>query len=267
MTLDGLERVIRNAVPRRCRVNFIRYADDFIVTGKSRRILEQSIRPAIERFLAERGLSLSPEKTAITHIKDGFTFLGQTYRKTGNVLHITPAKEGVLALKRKVGTLIRRHVSAPMPILVKKLNETLRGWGNYHRHVVAWETFVCVDKYVKEQLWRMVRRRHPKKPRKWLYRHYWQVSGHAREFTTTAKTVKGKLRYYIVVRLKFLGIKRHIKVKADANPYLAEHGRYYARRRRDKESRYLKGHSAREHLALTAVNRGNRAGASNKGVL
>lgn len=267
MTLDGLERVIRSAVPRRCRVNFIRYADDFIVTGKSRRILERSIRPAIEEFLAERGLSLSPEKTAITHIKEGFTFLGQTYRKTGNVLHITPAKEGVLALKRKVGTLIRRHVSAPMPVLVRKLNETLRGWGNYHRHVVAWDAFVDVDKYVKEQLWRMVRRRHPKKPRKWLHRHYWQVSGYAREFTATAKTVKGKLRHYRVVRLKFLGIKRHIKVKADANPYLAENGRYYARRRRDKESRYLKGHSAREHLALTAANRGNRAGASNKGVL
>jgi RNA-directed DNA polymerase len=267
MTLDGLEQVIRNAVPRRCRVNFIRYADDFIVTGKSRRLLEKAISPAIEEFLAERGLSLSPEKTAITHIKDGFTFLGQTYRKTGNVLHITPAKEGVLALKRKVGTLIRKHVSAPMPILVKKLNETLRGWGNYHRHVVAWETFVCVDKYVKEQLWRMVCRRHPKKPRKWLHRHYWQVSGHAREFTATAKTVKGKLRYYQVVRLKFLGIKRHIKIKADANPYLPEYGRYYARRRHDKESKYLLGHCAQEHLALTAAKRGNRAGASNKGVL
>jgi len=72
------------------------------VTGKSRRLLEEKVRPKIEEFLAERGLSLSPEKTAITHIKDGFTFLGQTYRKTGNVLHITPAKEGVLALKRKV---------------------------------------------------------------------------------------------------------------------------------------------------------------------
>lgn len=267
MTLDGLERVIRTAVQRRSRVNFIRYADDFIVTGKSRRILEKSIRPAIEQFLAERGLSLSPEKTAITHIRDGFTFLGQTYRKTGNVLHITPAKEGVFALKRKVGTVIRRHVSAPMPVLVKKLNETLRGWGNYHRHVVAWDTFVDVDKYVKEQLWRMVRRRHPKKPRKWLHRHYWRIPGHQRTFTTTSKTVKGKLRHHEVVRLKYLGIKRHVKIKADANPYLSEQGRYFAERRRNRESRYLLGHSAQEHLALVAEKRGNRAGASNKGVL
>ncbi|KHE94073.1 MAG: hypothetical protein K8F52_08445 [Candidatus Scalindua rubra] len=41
MTLDGLERVIKDAVPRRRRVNFVRYADDFIVTGKSKKILEQ----------------------------------------------------------------------------------------------------------------------------------------------------------------------------------------------------------------------------------
>jgi RNA-directed DNA polymerase len=266
MTLDGLERVIRTAVPRRCRVNFIRYADDFIVTGKSKRLLETSIRPAIETFLAERGLSLSPEKTAITHITDGFTFLGQTYRKTGNVLHITPAKEGVLTLKRKVGTLIRKHVSAPMPILVKKLNETLRGWGNYHRHVVAWDTFVDVDNYVKEQLWRMVRHRHQRKSRKWLHRQYWQVPGHARVFTATSKTTKGK-RHYEVVLLKALGIRRHIKIKADANPYLPEFGRYYARRRNDKKSKCLLGHSARKHLALVAAKRGNTAGASNKGVL
>ena len=267
MTLDGLERVIRNAVPRRCRINFIRYADDFIVTGKSRRLLEKSIRPVVEKFLADRGLQLSPEKTAITHIKDGFTFLGQTYRKTGNVLHITPAKEGVFALKRKVGPLIRKHVSAPLPILVKKLNQTLRGWGNYHRHVVAGETFVVVDKYVKEQLRRMVYRRHQRKSRKWLDRHYWQAPGHERKFTVTAKTAKGELRSYEVVRLQLLGIRRHVKIKADANPYMQEQGRYFARRRLNKESMRVVGNSARERKALTAAKRGNRAGASNKGVL
>jgi len=88
----------------------------------------------------ERGLELSPEKTVITHITRGLTFLGQTFRKRGQVLRITPAKEGVLALIRKVGALIRAHVAAPMPTLVKKLNLVLRGWGHYHRHVVASET-------------------------------------------------------------------------------------------------------------------------------
>ena len=97
LTLDGLERAVHDAVPRRSRVNFVRYADDFIITGKSRRLLEQNVKPVVEKFLAERGLTLSEEKTAITHITHGFTFLGQTFRKTGKVLHITPAKEAVLS--------------------------------------------------------------------------------------------------------------------------------------------------------------------------
>ena len=101
------------------------------------------------------------KKTAITHIRNGFTFLGQTFRKHGNVLHIIPSTEGVLALKQKLGDTIREYVSAPMPALIKKLNQMLRGWGNYHRHVVASEAFSCVDTYVYEQLWRMLRRRHP----------------------------------------------------------------------------------------------------------
>ena len=66
MTLDGLEETVRKAVPsRRSRVNFIRYADDFIITGKSKRLLVEKVRPAVEKFLADRGLTLSREKTAI----------------------------------------------------------------------------------------------------------------------------------------------------------------------------------------------------------
>ncbi|MBL1259311.1 MAG: group II intron reverse transcriptase/maturase [Thiotrichaceae bacterium] len=148
ITLDGLEQVVKDAVPRRSRVNFVRYADDFIITGKSKRLLEEQVKPAVEVFLKARGLSLSEEKTAITHIKDGFTFLGQTFRKHGNVLHITPSQQGVLALKQKVGVLCRKHVSAPMTVLIKVLNQTLRGWGNYHRHVVSSAAFSRVDTYV-----------------------------------------------------------------------------------------------------------------------
>jgi RNA-directed DNA polymerase len=249
MTLDGLERVIHAAVPRRSRVNFVRYADDFIVTGKSRRILEEHVRPALEAFLAERGLTLSAEKTVLTHIRDGFTFLGQTFRKTGNVLRITPAREGVLALIRKIGTLIRTHVSAPMPALIKKLNQTLRGWGNYHRHVVASDAFRRVDRYVREQLWRMLRRRHPNKSKKWLFRRYWRDDGTRHWFGVTCRLKRRHYRYE-VVRLGALGIKRYVKIRADANPYLPEFGAYFWLRRHRKESRLLPGMSAREVRAM-----------------
>jgi len=223
-------------------------ATRLIVTGKSKRLLEQQVRPAIETFLAERGLKLSEEKTAITHITSGFTFLGQTFRKKGNGLHITPSKEGILSLKLKVGNLIRQHVSRPMPALVKALNQTLRGWGNYHRHVVSSEAFSHVDTYVYEQLWRMLRKRHPQKSRKWLRKKYWPTGQNG--FKVQAKTKKG-LSSYQVVRLSSIGIRRHIKIKAAANPYDPDFSAYIWNRRNNKEARLFSALSAREYRQST----------------
>ncbi len=251
MVLDGLETAVHNAVPRRSRVNFVRYADDFIITGKSRRILEENIQPVVEEFLKERGLELSPEKTVITYIKNGFTFLGQTFRKHGRTLHITPSIKGVLALVQKVGRLIRKYVSAPMPFLIKKLNQTLLGWANYHRHVVASEAFSRIDTYVYEQLWRMVKRRHHNKSKRWLFKKYWTASGKNHWFAVKHKT-DNKLNTYSVVKTGAVGIRRYVKIKADANPYLPEYAEYYWQRRNHKESKLLSAMSAREHRALAA---------------
>ncbi len=61
------------------KINFVRYADDFIVTGVSKELLENEVKPVIIEFLKERGLKLSEEKTLITHITDGFDFLGRKH--------------------------------------------------------------------------------------------------------------------------------------------------------------------------------------------
>jgi RNA-directed DNA polymerase len=226
MTLDKLEDTIRKSVPYRSRVNFVRYADDFIVTAKSKEILMKYVIPAVKQFLDERGLELSEDKTKITFIKDGFKFLGQTFQKHGETLHITPAKEGVLALIRNIGTIFRKFVSAPIEALIKKLNQILRGWANYHRHIVASRAFSCVDNYVYKMLWKMLRKRHPKKSRKWLYRKYWLTSDNKRVFGVTVKRSR-KIKQYKLVRTSSIGIRRHIKVKADANPYMPEFEKYF----------------------------------------
>src|SRR6202165_2256914 len=83
--LDGLERLLREKFPTKkplsslggkfpC-VNLIRYADDFIITGRSKELLEGEIKPLVEQLLQERGLELSPAKTVITHVEKGFDFL------------------------------------------------------------------------------------------------------------------------------------------------------------------------------------------------
>ena len=84
MTLDGLEQALAKAFPRAAdkglKMNMVRYADDFIVTGYSKEWLEQKVMPVVVNFLAERGLSLSPEKTSITHITEGFDFVRRESR-------------------------------------------------------------------------------------------------------------------------------------------------------------------------------------------
>ena len=79
MILDGLEKVVHKGSKYRKlnSVNFIRYADDFIVTAKRKETLEDEIIPRINAFLAQRGVELSEQKTRITHISEGFDFLGK----------------------------------------------------------------------------------------------------------------------------------------------------------------------------------------------
>lgn len=71
ITLSGLEQAVKTAVRLRDKVNVCVYADDFIITGGTKEVLENRVKPAVEAFLSERGLSLSQEKTKITHIDKG----------------------------------------------------------------------------------------------------------------------------------------------------------------------------------------------------
>ena len=134
LTLDGLEAVIRGAInPRRDKVNFIRYADDFIVTAARPEILQEQVKPVIVRFLAERGLRLSEEKTTLTHIQKGFNFLGQRVRKYGSKLLITPTRHSIRSVLEKARELIRSCHGHNALTLIGRLNPVLRGWANYHR--------------------------------------------------------------------------------------------------------------------------------------
>ncbi len=247
MALDGMAQAIHSVVPpRNSRVNFVRYADDFIVTAKSKRLLDEHVKPAIETFLATRGLKLSEEKTVITHITQGFTFLGQSFRKQGNVLHIIPSQTAVLSIINKLGEMIHRHVSAPMAVMIKKLNDTLRGWGNYHRFVVSSRAFGKVDSYIIEQLWRMLRKRHPNKSKKWLIPRYWQAGGRDYRFAVKRKT-KSADKVDSVIRLADLKRTRYVKIKADANPYLQKYAGYYYDRRHKRSKKELGALSARAY--------------------
>ncbi|MFV9677614.1 MAG: reverse transcriptase domain-containing protein, partial [Methanosarcinales archaeon] len=89
------------------KVNFVRYADDFIVTADSEKTAKE-IAELIKEFLKARGLELSEEKTHITHIDCGFDFLGWNFRKYGGKLLIKPSKNSIGNIIRKIGDVIKR---------------------------------------------------------------------------------------------------------------------------------------------------------------
>ena len=231
LTLDGMEQAIRSQIkPRHDQVNFIRYADDFIVTARDRETLEKIVKPAVVAFLAERGLELSEQKTTITHIETGFNFLGQTVRKFKNKLVIKPAKDGMKALLQKTHDCIKGMVGQTAEALIRKLNPLLRGWTNYHRHVCAKKAFGVVDRIVRTQLLNWARRRHPKKTRRWLKGRYFSAAGKD-VFSTRQKTRSGESRVLVLHRAAKTVIERHIKVRGEANPYDRRYTEYFERRR------------------------------------
>ena len=226
LTLDGMERLLRQEFPegsrtQRCaKIHLVRFADDFVVTGTSKEILEQKVIPLIETFLSERGLKLSTEKTIITHITDGFDFLGQNIRKCQDKLLITPSKKSIDTLKTKVRKVLKAQPQATAGDIIAQLNPILRGWANYHRHVVSSRIFNDVDGDIFRYVWRWALRRHPTRNKQWVKQTYFPKVG-TRDwvFTGLMEGRNHKPHSLHLFRLSKVPIRRHIKIKSDANPY------------------------------------------------
>ncbi len=231
LTLDGMEKAIRSRIRiRHDQVNFIRYADDFIVTARTKETLEQIVKPVLVAFLAERGLELSEQKTTITHIQTGFNFLGQNVRKYKNKLVINPAKDGLKALVQKTRECIKGMVGQTAQTLINTLNPLIRGWANYHRYVCSAEAFWTADRIIHYQLLCWARRTHPNKSYGWIKRKYFSL-GNTFGFATRTRAKDGQnavLRLYSIARTP---LEWHIKVKGEANPYDPVYTEYFERRR------------------------------------
>lgn len=218
MTLDGLEAAIskvRKTHPGQW-IHTIRYADDFVVTAKQKETLQQVILPIIEAFLAERGLSLSHEKTKVTHIYDGFDFLGQNFRKFNGKLIVSPSKNNRKSFLRKIRTTIKRNKTTPQWALINILNPKIRGWANYHSGISASREYKRVDSEIWIALWRWATRRHPMKSRRWIKDRYFPRIGRRKWNFSTRMKDDTQLTLY---RAATTRIRRHIKIKAELNPY------------------------------------------------
>jgi len=206
ITLNGMERLVREKFGKDSKVNVVRYADDFIITSPSKEDVEK-IRDILIPFLAERGLKLSEEKTLITHIDDGFDFLGWNFRKYRNgKLYITPSKDSVKSVKEKIRDIVLiKGKAKTQDDIIKELNPILRGWTNYHRSTASKRTFMSLDNYVFRTLWRWGLRKHANKNKSWVKDRYWHRKGTTKwnfltEDNELLNVQKVKIRYYTKVR-------------------------------------------------------------------
>ena len=240
--LDGLEWLLKEKFPTNkplssfggkfpC-VNLLRYADDFIITGRTKELLEGEIKPLVEQFLQKRGLELSPVKTVITHVEKGFDFLGQNVRKYPNgKLLIKPSKKNVKTFLGGIRKTIKAALGMSAADVIHELNPKIRGWANYHRHVVSKRTYVRVDHEIFSSLWRWARRRHPNKNTRWRKQKYFALHrGHDWSFFGETCDDEGQPSQVWLCHARSTPIKRHVKVKGDANPYDPAYETYFEQR-------------------------------------
>ena len=267
MTLDGLERLLHDRLPTRKKVNgkthcnkmnFVRYADDFIITGESPEFLREKVLPIVREFLTERGLQLSEEKTVITHIGEGFDFLGKNIRKYNGKLLIKPCKSAVKSFLGKVRDIIKSSKSIKQEILIRRLNPVIRGWVNNQRYVVSSKVFSTVDYEIYKCLWQWAKRRHKKKSRKWIARKYWHDID-SRQWTFSVpyenQGTEGKPLYCKLEYATDTKIIRFKKIVAEANPFDEYWTDYFEEREGEKPLNSTKG---REKLLTIWRRQGRR---------
>ena len=233
-TLPGKSRPGRSGQGKRDKrfnLNFIRYADDFVILHEDLTVVERC-QNIISEWLKGMGLELKPAKTRITHTLNkyeqklpGFNFLGFNIRqwrvgkyhsKRGFKTIITPSKEKQKIHYDRVASIIEDHKGAPQSALISHLNPVIIGWSNYYSTVVSKVAYSELDDLTYQKLKRWAKRRHPKKTREWVSKKYWQTIGGDNWAFATKQEGSNPMRLRSHAETL---IVRHVKVKGDASPF------------------------------------------------
>jgi len=212
MTLNGMETCIREHFGKNSKVNIVRYADDFVLTAPTKERAMEA-KEVLVAFLGERGLELSEEKTLVTHIDDGFNFLGWEFRKYKGKLLIKPSNDSIRSAVQKIrDVVLGKGKALSQDEMISILNPILMGWTNYHKTTVSNEAF----RQVGEQLFHIVKkwalRRHRKKGKWRVMDRYWHRKGTRKWVFRTDENE--------LLDVKNVKIRRHIKVRKSLNPYI-----------------------------------------------
>jgi RNA-directed DNA polymerase len=185
----------------------IRYADDFVLLVIGDRHKAEALRAEVEAVIAPLGLRLAPDKTRVTHIDEGFDFLGfhiRRMRKRGTQkthVYTIPSRKSVQKIRDRVREKTYRSTqNMDLDELLVSLNRSLRGWANYFRHGVSKATFKAVDHHAWRRIATWIYRKHNRKIGwKQLRRRYcdrgWRIAHNGVVFTGASSVAVYRYRY------------------------------------------------------------------------
>lgn len=210
-----------------------RYADDFVIMCATKEEAE-GLYLKLADYLSERGLNLSEEKTMITHVTDGFDFLGFNIRKynthDGIKLLVKPTKGSISNFRTKVAEIVQSSYGSNAQTLISRLNPVIIGTANYWCHNVAKEIFSKMDSYIWERIYRYLRRSHPKKSWKWIKKQYFKPdkTGQSKSrWIFTAPDTGNQLK-----KMEWTPIVRYVQIKYNYSPYDMKLKDYFEKRGR-----------------------------------
>ena len=193
---------------RRGEANYrlIRYADDFVIVVTGQRQDAERLRQEVAVVLAPMGLRLSPDKTRVVHIDDGFDFLGfniRRMRKRGShksYVYTRPSTKAIASIKARVKTMTYRNTLHQDPgYLMGYLGRVLRGWANYFRHGVSKAIFNAIDSYTWERITNWLRKKHrigwPELRRRYCLPGTWRLTHDGERFRGAASVTVIRYRY------------------------------------------------------------------------
>jgi RNA-directed DNA polymerase len=203
-----------------------RFADDFVVLGKTFNNLKTTGLTLINEFIALRGLKLNLSKTKIYNIQEGFDFLGLNFREYSDKTRIRGTKLGALLIKPKKSKInefikdltqtVKSHKNSKnFLLLIIKLNQKLRGFAEHYRKYVAKKIFSFINFRLFKTIYSMIKKKHRGRNATWRNRAY---------FCKIKKTNWNfcyKIRGKVVISLfniTQVPIKRHRLAKT-GNPY------------------------------------------------
>ncbi len=205
----------------------IRYADDWLILWNGTRAQAEQLKCEIATFLQDKlALTLSEAKTRITHIDQGFTFLGYRFRHernrhTGKMnVFAQPSQENLRKYRRKV-----KHIASKMSVpdlteVFAQYNRVTCGWTGYFRYANCKARFARLAYYNWWTFYRALRKRHGKRSKRWVLTHY---SHRVRSPLGTRTTLGIRVGEDLITMFHLAGVRvKRLKNpnKRAPNPYL-----------------------------------------------